>query len=152
MTGCDTAAEMAVHLLERYPESDVLKAIRTLARALGDDLRSKLASSQPGKLEATLKDLKSIQTITSTLSAAEKALRSVAAKGGAIKRSSVRVATDLIRLAHLNPAERFITDVLLGHVDGESPSSWVICHLAERFLPMHSRRPCGSRRTARSAG
>ena len=115
----DTPAEMALHLLEKYPEEDIPRAMRTLARAAADDLKSGLASRQPAKLEAILNDLKSIQTINSALAAANKALRAVVSNGGMVKRSVVRVATDLIRLAHLNPAERFVTDVLLGHVDGE---------------------------------
>ena len=115
----ETPAEMALHLLEKYPEEEIPRAMHILARAASDDLKSGLASCQPEKFEVILKDLKSIQTINSALAAANKALRAVVSNGGMVKRSLVRVATDLIRLAHLNPAERFVTDVLLGHVDGE---------------------------------
>lgn len=119
LVAADTPAEMALHLLEKYSEEEIPLAMRTLSRALSDDLKSKLASRQPGKFEAILKDLKSIQSINSAMAEANKVLRAVSQKGGVLKRSVVRVATDLIRLAHLNPTERFITDVLLGHVDGD---------------------------------
>lgn len=119
LVAADTSAEMALHLLDKYSEEDIPRVIRTLARAAADDLRSPLVSRQPEKIDAILKDLRSIQTLNSALAAAGRALRAATAKGGEIKRSVVRVATDLIRLAHLNPAERFVTEVLLCHVEGD---------------------------------
>lgn len=119
--GFEGVAEMALHLLEKYPESQIATAMKTLGRALADDLRSKTTSAQPEKMDAAMKDLQAIFTIQSTLAACEKALRTVTSKGGVMKRSSARVATDLVRLTQLKPSERFLTDVLLEHVGGEKP-------------------------------
>jgi type III secretion system YopN/LcrE/InvE/MxiC family regulator len=119
LAASETPAEMALHFLEKYPEDEVLRAMSTLERAVSDDLKSPLVSRQPVKLEAILKDLRSIQTIRSAFALAEKILRAVVQKGGRAKKSAVRVATDQVRLAPLNPVERFITDVLMEHVEGD---------------------------------
>ncbi|MEY3202434.1 MAG: hypothetical protein RIR70_1984, partial [Pseudomonadota bacterium] len=121
------AAELVLHLLENYPEHDIPKAMGTLAKILSQDARSPLSSRSPAKLHAIMTNLQSIRTIMSTIDGAKKMLAAVVRGGGVAKRTAVRIATDLIRLANLRPSERFVTDVLLAHVEGEDKvkQAWV---------------------------
>jgi len=121
------AAELALHLLENYPEHDIPKTMITMAKILSQDARSPLSSRSPAKLHAILTNLQSIRTISSTIEGVKKMQSSVVRAGGSVKRTAVRIATDLVRLANLRPSERFITDVLLGHVEGADKvkNAWV---------------------------